>query len=81
MDNYFRIERNNLTDGVVVSETITLRLSDKQLVELREVAREFDEPIEALLELIPDTDLINMVDEDCFIEKLKEEYMNTCIVD
>lgn len=80
MENCFEITRKNLGEGAIVSQTITIKLSDNQLKELREVAVELDETIESLLEFVADKNLVDKINEDCFISLLRDKYINDCLI-
>lgn len=66
MDNRYKLVFKNLDNKYILEKTITLNLPDEKIKEFREIAREIDDNIEEVLNIIVEHDLLERIDDKNF---------------
>lgn len=74
MDNKYKLVFRNLDNKYIVEKTITLNLPDKKIKEFREIAREIDDNIEEVMNIIVEHDLLERMDDKDFKQLVLDAY-------
>lgn len=74
MDNRYKLVFKNLDNKYIVEKTITLNLPDEKIKEFREIAREIDDNIEEVLNIIVEHDLLERMDDKNFKQLVLNAY-------
>lgn len=74
MDNKYKLVFRNLDNKYIVEKTITLNLPDEKIKEFREIAREIDDNIEEVLNIIVEHDLLERMDDKNFKQLVLNAY-------
>lgn len=74
MDNRYKLVFRNLDNKYIVEKTITLNLPDEKIKEFREIAREIDDNIEEVMNIIVEYDLLERMDDRDFKQLVLDAY-------
>lgn len=74
MDNKYKLVFRNLDNKYILEKTITLNLPDEKIKEFREIAREIDDNIEEVLNIIVEHDLLERMDDKNFKQLVLNAY-------
>lgn len=74
MDNRYKLVFKNLDNKYIVEKTITLNLPDEKIKEFREIAREIDDNIEEVMNIIVEYDLLERIDDKDFKQLVIDSY-------
>lgn len=74
MDNKYNLVFRNLDNKYIVEKTITLNLADEKIKEFREIAREIDDNIEEVMNIIVEYDLLERMDDKDFKKLVLDAY-------
>lgn len=74
MDNKYNLVFRNLDNKYIVEKTITLNLPDEKIKEFREIAREIDDNIEEVMNIIVEYDLLERMDDKDFKKLVLDAY-------
>lgn len=74
MDNKYKLVFRNLDNKYILEKTITLNLPDEKIKEFREIAREIDDNIEEVMNIIVEYDLLERMDDKDFKQLVLDAY-------
>ena len=74
MDNKYKLVFRNLDNKYIVEKSITLNLPDEKNKEFREIAREIDNNIEEVMNIIVEYDLLERMDDKDFKQLVLDAY-------
>lgn len=74
MDNKYKLVFRNLDNKYILEKTITLNLPDEKIKEFRDIAREIDDNIEEVMNIIVEYDLLERMDDKDFKQLVLDAY-------
>lgn len=76
MNNKYKLVFRNLDNKYIVEKSITLNLPDEKIKEFRGIAREIDNNIEEVMNIIVEYDLLERMDDKDFKQLVLDAYYN-----